>query len=228
MKDLYIHPYWLIAGSAAFALIPAGLAMVTSYMKVSIVLSMIRNGLGTPQVPSGTVIMALSTALTAWIMAPVAGQSYGIMQDLPAPDLRGPPSFQDYGRYLTALRPWKDFMRLHGGSREKEFFLSLGQDSGKMAPADPGVRTLNEDDLRIILPAFILSELKESFAMAFAVMLPFLVIDLVVANILTGLGMYMVSPVMISLPLKLMLFVISDAWLLLARGLVQSYAIQQG
>lgn len=226
---MIMHPYWLIAASAALAVIPIALAMVTSYMKVSIVLGMLRSGLGTQQVPSGTVIMALSLALTCCIMAPVAGETVDILARNPLPaEVTAPPDLNTLNRYTALLMPWRRFMETHTGEREKRFFKEITDLQLKDQPQTEGENECRPDSLRIILPAFILSELKQAFAMAFVIMIPFLVIDLVVANILVGLGMYMVSPVMVALPLKLLLFVVSDAWLLLARGLINSYSIIPG
>lgn len=222
-----IHPYWLIIASSMFALIPVGLALVTSYMKVSIVLGMLRSGLGTPQVPSGSVIMALSFALTAFIMAPVAKESAEIIASQKLPSFKESPSLQSLKSLILILDPWKKFMNSQAGESEKRFFREMRMSFLKKAgkPLDDEGEGDLPKTLQIVLPAFVFSELKEAFAMAFVVLLPFLIIDLVVANILVGLGMYMVSPVMISLPLKLFLFVGSDAWMFLARGLVESYQI---
>jgi len=222
-----IHPYWLIVASSIFALIPVGLALVSSYMKVSIVLGMLRSGLGTPQIPSGSVIMALSFALTAFIMAPVAQESVEVIKLQKLPSLKESPSSQSLKNLALILEPWKKFMDLQAGVSEKRFFRDMR--ISFLSKAKRPVTDVNEENLsqtlQIVLPAFVFSELKEAFAMAFVVLLPFLIIDLVVANVLVGLGMYMVSPVMISLPLKLFLFVGSDAWMFLARGLIESYQV---
>ncbi len=220
-----MHPYWLIAASAVLAIIPVALAMVTSYMKVSIVLGMLRSGLGAQQVPSGTIIMALSLALTCCIMAPVAEETLNIVARNPLTIEEQVPSLATLDRVTPVLMPWRRFMETHTGHRERRFFEEITR--GSLPPAD-GETECRPPGLRVILPAFIFSELKQAFAMAFVILIPFLVIDLVVANILVGLGMYMVSPVMIALPLKLLLFVVSDAWLLLARGLISSYSVLPG
>lgn len=216
------HPIWLIVFAAALALIPVLLALVTSYLKVSIVLGMLRASLGTPQVPSAAVLMALSMALTFYIMAPVGKQTLEILRQQPSMQFDTMPGRKDWKGMLAILGPLQDFLRQHAGEREKQFFMKTANDLeiGGLASGEPFA---GEDSLHVLLPAFVFSELKQAFAMGFAVMLPFLVIDIIVANILVGMGMYMVSPMMISLPLKLMLFVLSDAWLLLARGLIYSY-----
>ena len=120
--------------------------------------------------------------------------------------------------------PWLKFMADHTGSREIRSLTQLNAEpkSGDEIPQEI-LRTEVINHPRILIPAFMLTELKQAFAMGFVLLLPFLVIDLIVANVLAGLGMFMVSPSMISLPLKLLLFVVSDGWILLSRGLILSY-----
>ena len=217
-----VHQFWIIIIGAILALIPMLMALVTSYMKVSIVLGMLRNGLGTQQVPSASVIAAISLALTFYIMSPVIDQTLEILSRQDKSVFRSIPTLEKVGDYKVLLDPWRHFMKAHAGEREMKVFSDLSSKN-----ADQPVtasETLDADEsLRVIIPAFVMSELKGGFAMAFVVLLPFLVIDLVVSNLLIGMGMMMVSPMMISLPLKLIVFVVSDAWILLARGIVNSY-----
>ena len=221
--NLATHPMWLVVGSLLIALVPILIGVVTSYLKVSIVLGMLKNALGTQQVPGGTIIMALSLALTAFIMAPVFKKTGELAQHLEFSKIeKVAPNAQTIGQVGTILRPWQEFMQNHVGQKELAVFAGLAEGTGDSVPSDEKVLAARSS-LRILIPAFVLTELKQGFAMAFLVILPFLVIDLIVANILVGMGMTMVSPVMISLPLKLLLFVASDGWLLLVRGLVNSY-----
>jgi type III secretion protein R len=119
--------------------------------------------------------------------------------------------------------PWREFLEKHSGPRELAALLDLDQGGGaKVISSSESMRS-QQPPLRVVLPAFVISELKEAFTMGFLVLLPFLLIDLIVANILAGLGMFMMSPAMISLPIKILLFVMSDAWLVIIRGLVLSY-----
>ena len=215
-----IHPFWLIFASAVMALVPMFMALVTSYMKVSIVLGMLRNGLGTQQVPSASVIAALSLALSFFIMSPVVESTMQIAVKQDMSFFKSVPRIEDIEKYKDLLGPWKDFMKKHTGDREQGVFLDLLSASSVNGEKD--VEAMKES-YRVIIPSFVMTELKQGFAMAFVVLLPFLVIDLIVANLLIGMGMMMVSPVMISLPLKLILFVMSDAWILLARGIINSY-----
>ena len=212
--DLIDHPGWLVLSITGLSLMPLAVAVLTSYMKVSIVLGILRSGLGAQQVPSNLVLAVLAMALSFHIMSPVLERSLDRAEAIDKNQLKN-------SEYLTrsvrgVLAPWIDFLYAHSGKRELASFSELDQQGnalnlGKRPP------------LRVLLPAFVISELKESFSMAFVILLPFLVIDLIVSNILVGLGMFMVSPIMISLPLKIAFFVASDAWLLLSRALVYSY-----
>lgn len=208
-----VHPYWLLAATFLMALVPVALGACTSYLKISIVLGMLRNALGTQQAPGGLIVMTLSLALSLSIMAPVLEESLAAADALRASDLAQPPRQEALKAAAALGAPWRRFMLLHAGSRELQMLASLN--------ALPGAG--DDPPLSVLLPAFAISELKEAFAMGFVLLLPFLVIDLVVANVLAGLGMYMMSPVMISLPLKLLLFVVADGWLLLCRALLLSY-----
>lgn len=219
MSAAAVHPGWLLAVSIAMALLPLVVTAASSYLKISIVLGMLRSGLGTPQVPGSLVITALSFALTLYVMGDVIERSV----DCGAGAAGGAPlssfNVEDLRRIGGAASgPWREFMAKHTGHRELEFV------------ADPTMQgELREQanlNLAALSLAFMLTELKEAFAMAFALLLPFLVIDLIIANILTGMGMFMVSPVLISLPLKLLAFVYADGWLLLMRGLAASYEVQ--
>ncbi len=226
-----LHPVWLIVFAAGISLLPVVLGLCTAYIKVSIVIGMLRNALGAQQVPGNLVVLALSLSLTAYVMGPVANETLQISEKLNAIELNTLPAKESLEQFSRLLEPWRDFMQKHSGKREIKSFSEL-QD---IQPAAASLTQLPKDSqeaaegqlervpLNILFPAFVVSELKEAFAMAFVVLLPFLVIDLIVANLLTGLGMAMVSPVLVALPVKLILFVLADGWLLLARSLVLSY-----
>lgn len=220
-----LNPYWLLIVAGVVACLPILVGLATAYLKVSIVLGMLRSGLGAQNVPSGLVVMVLSLALTLFIMAPMLSDSYDIIKTLPTEQIFREPSLGDLQRYQPALEPWERFLRHHAGHRELAAFVQLDRSSKEPSAEADAQPTASSVDFKLLLPAFILTELKEAFAMAFVLLLPFLVIDLVVANILVGLGMFMVSPVMIALPLKLILFVAADGWLLLTRGLILSYRL---
>lgn len=238
------HPIWFIVITGAIALTPIFIGLVTSYVKVSVVLGMLRSGLGAQQVPSGMVVMAMSLAMTFYIMAPVFNQVAEIAQTIDFGATNARPTVESLQRMAPLFDPWKAFMLEHAGKREiaalngltDEWKSKQSKEGGSPESAEPPTTeesTLPPPEapekeavsLRVLLPAFVMSELKEAFAMGFVLLLPFLVVDLVVANILVGMGMFMVSPVMIALPLKLILFVVSDGWLLLTKGLIHSYSV---
>jgi type III secretion protein R len=219
------HPYWLIVASVLLALLPMVVGLCSSYLKVSIVLGLLKSGLGTQQVPSALIVMALSVALSLRIMGPVGVHTWELAQKIDHRVFTAPP-MQMFAECRPLFEPWREFMAAHSGVHEIEALLSL-----EAQPADAQDTTekraqkvdLAKHDFSMLIPAFVLTEIKEAFAMGFALLLPFLVIDLVVANVLAGLGMMMVSPAMVSLPLKLVLFVVADGWVLLAKGLILSY-----
>jgi type III secretory pathway component EscR len=234
MLSQTMHPVWLVLVAAAFAAIPIVLGLFTAYVKISVVLGLLRSALGTQQVPSGLVIMALSLSLTLYTMGPVLDESVKALDEKKLQSLMETPTLAGFSALTPALAPFRTFLLAHSGSRELRVLTDLAARQTharseqpkeeapsalefKEAPAPESI------PLSALLPAFVLTELKEAFAMGFVLLLPFLVIDLIVANVLVGMGMMMVSPVMVSLPLKLVLFVVADGWLLLAKGLLQSY-----
>jgi len=236
----HTNPFWIIVTTFAVALLPVLAGLLTSYIKVSIVLGMLRSALGAQQVPSGLVVMALSIALTGFIMAPTIEKTFQIADTIDFSLIKEAPSLDSISAFAPLLEPWREFMSKHSGSREIAVFEGLAEaidyaDSERpvdsvaenllLLPIEVEGEATSEEhiSLRVLIPAFVLSELKGAFAMGFVLLLPFLVVDLIVANVLVGMGMFMVSPVMISLPLKLMLFVVADGWLLLSKGLIESY-----
>lgn len=210
-----INPIWLLMCAVFLALVPLLIGLVTSYIKISIVLGLFRSGLGAQQVPSGLVVMALSFAMTLFVMAPTLEETRRIGETVDFARLAANPKLENLKPLEVLLEPWTSFVSEHAGAAEVAAFTGLAAPKSK----------LEGRSLRVLIPAFILSELKEAFAMGFVLLLPFLVVDLIVANILVGMGMYMVSPVMISLPLKLILFVLCDGWMLLTKGLIASYQL---
>lgn len=219
-----LNPFWLIFTTSCLALLPIAIGLVTSYVKVSVVLSMVRNALGTQQVPGTLVIMALSLALTCFIMGPVLERSWESAKGIDFEKIiNSTPSAQRLQGLSEVFAPWREFLERHSGQRELAALLTLDQGGrSKVINTAESVHS-SQPPLRVVLPAFVITELKEAFTMGFLVLLPFLLVDLIVANILAGLGMFMMSPAMISLPIKILLFVLSDAWLVIIRGLVLSY-----
>ena len=207
-----------LAVVVALALAPFVAVMVTSFTKIVVVLSLLRNALGLQQVPPNIVLNGLALVLTLYVMQPVgarmaeaAGGGMGVSA-IPT----------STGSMLTtvnlAKEPLRDFMVKHSRPNERQFFLRTAQ---HVDPARQAAMT--ERDFVIVVPAFVVNELSVAFQIGFLIFLPFLVIDLVISNILLAMGMMMLSPTTISLPFKLLLFVLVDGWVKLAHGLVLSY-----
>jgi type III secretion protein R len=200
------------------ALAPFVAVMVTSFTKIVVSLSLLRNALGLQQTPPNVVINGLALILTLYVMYPV-----GLQMQVEA--AKAPPAAQssDTAKLLgyanAAKEPLRNFLIKHCSARERAFFLKTAQ---KVVPPDKA-RQLTDRDFIVVTPAFTVSELTAAFQIGFLIFLPFLVIDLVVSNILLALGMMMLSPTTVSLPFKLLLFVLIDGWAKLAHGLVLSY-----
>ena len=227
------NPLWILLFTFVVAGVPLFVSLGTSYVKVHIVLGMLRNGLGTQNVPGPMVVAALSLAITGVVMAPVLQKTCTALEELEVSEDTELLELLKSTELSKVFQPWRAFMQVHAGERELLVFTSLQQNTAFENDQDeasdlverPGENDLSDPAYASLVPAFIVSELKEAFAMAFALLLPFLVIDVVVSNILVGLGMYMVSPVLISLPLKLLIFVFADGWLLVVNGLIRSYQV---
>ena len=215
--ELLNQPMSLVLIVALLGLVPLLAMALTAFVKISTVLHITRSAIGAPSVPSNAVILALSAALTLIAMAPVGARISARL--LPAVEQPAPNATQLIVNLATAVRePMRDFLSANASASEKSRFLKLAKESA----GDPAL--IGADDLSVIIPAFIVSELIAAFALGFAIYLPFLVIDLVVSNVLLSLGMSMMNPVQISLPFKLLLFVASDGWGLLAQNLVAGYS----
>jgi type III secretion protein R len=217
--DLLGRPLALVVALALVSLLPFVFMSVTSFVKISTVLQIVRGAIGAQSVPSSTVIMALAAALTVLTMAPV-GQK---IADRAAPLFAAketPDTVVLVEGGIDAFRePMRDFLARNANSREKERFLAVA----RSARPEPDRAQVHPDDLTVLVPAFVVTELSEAFAVGFLLYLPFLVIDLVVANILLALGMQMLSPTQVSLPFKLLLFVGIGGWGLLAQALASGY-----
>lgn len=203
--------------------IPLVFVTTTSFVKISVVFSVLRNALGTGQIPSGTVITALSLILTLYVMAPVGAA----MMDAAAPsataiDPNAPLAHPSdlLATIRAGAEPLRTFLLHNAGERERSLFLDLARE----ARPEPQRAGVGENDLLVVAPAFIVTELSEAFQLGFLIYLPFLIVDLVIANVLTALGLSSLSPTQVSLPFKLLLFVMVDGWYLLARALVLGYA----
>jgi type III secretion protein R len=191
--------------------------MITSFTKIVVVLSLLRNALGLQQVPPNLITNGLALVLSIYVMYPVSLEIHSKVMEFENP-------LKDTGTILEVVsnskEPMREFLSKHADLREREFFISS---INKMLANKEGSSDVRNDDFIILIPAFTISELTSAFQMGFLIFLPFIVIDLVVANVLMAMGMMMLSPTVISLPFKLLLFVLIDGWAKLAHGLVLSY-----
>jgi type III secretion protein R len=210
-------PFYLIITLVLLSLAPFVAMMVTSYVKIVVVLSLIRNALGIQQIPPNIVMNGLAIILSFYIMYPIAQDTYEILQkaQIKPDDVTSILKATD-----QAKEPLRGFLKKHASPRERAFFFKTAQ---KMWPPER-TKNLKDDDLMILIPAFTVSELTSAFQIGFLIFLPFIVVDIIVSNVLLALGMMMVSPMTISLPLKLLLFVVADGWTRLIHALVLTYA----
>jgi type III secretion protein R len=263
------NPVVMVIVLGALSLAPFVLIMLTSFVKISVVLSILRNALGTQQVPPNQVITGLSFVLTLFVMSPVAERMYEAAGAVPnTANIFSEASVKTlFDSAQRGKEPLRRFLAQHAHAKDRLLFMELAArldqqsrqtlaakpvapakpveppkpvdaakpvdpakpaTTGPAKPAEPPApaktTTVEKDDFRVLIPSFVTSELKSAFQIGFLVFLPFLVIDMVVANILLSMGMSMLSPSVISLPFKLLLFVLMDGWFLLVRGLVLTYA----
>lgn len=264
------NPVVMVIVLGALALAPFVVIMLTSFVKISVVLSILRNALGTQQVPPNQIITGLSFVLTIFIMVPVVQKMYdtaGAVSN--SKDIFSEASVKSlFDASRKAKEPLRHFLSRHAQPKDRELFMDLavrletsaepaarpgtsaappstpssqgtatpaqaGQTSpasiapavtGQTAPsrADDANRP-DKEDFEVLIPAFVTSQLKEAFEVGFLIFVPFIIVDMVVANILLAMGMQMLSPTVISLPFKLLLFVVVDGWFMIVRGLVLSY-----
>lgn len=194
---------------AMFSLLPFLFCCMTSFLRFVVVFAMLKTAMGTQQVPPAIVIIGLSIILTFYTM----GATFQKMYDM------GSVPYQKNGDMIAAIqegsKPLKEFMMKQTRESDLTFFVEM---THKVKPKSP-------DDISIweVAPAYIMSELKTSFEISFIIFVPFIILDLVVANILLALGMFMLSPTIISMPFKLLIFIAVDGWALIIQGLVTSY-----
>lgn len=190
--------------------LPAALLMMTGFTRIIIVLSLLRQALGTQSAPPNQVMIGLALFLTMFVMTPVIDKIYA---DAYQPLSENKITMQE--ALDKGVTPLKEFMMKQ--TREADLMLFANMVQLK------AIKTPEEVPLRVLVPAFITSELKTAFQIGFAIFIPFLIIDMVVASVLMAMGMMMVSPAIVSLPFKLMLFVLVDGWQLMMGSLVQSF-----
>ena len=200
-------------------LIPFAAVMVTSYTKLVVVFSLLRNALGIQQVPPNIVLNSLALIFSVYVMAPVGLEmtekleQKGVFQQgrMRTADL--------FDALSEAREPLRTFMMKHGKERERKFFQRTAE---KLWPPERA-KNLQESDFMVVIPAFTVSELTAAFQIGFVIYLCFVAIDLILANVLLALGMSMVSPTVVSVPFKLLLFTVLDGWSLLIHNLVLTY-----
>ncbi len=212
-------PFYLMIPLALMALIPFLAVMGTSFLKLVVVFSILRNATGLQQIPPNIAMNALAIILTLYIMAPIGYETWDIIQEENI-------SFQteNSGALMEDIQllaqPYREFLKKNTNERERNFFLKTARILWPKAYQSQ----LSADDLVVLMPSYCISELTKAFEIGFLLYLPFIIIDLIVSNILLAMGMMMVSPMTISLPFKLLLFVLLDGWTRLIHGLVLSYA----
>ena len=200
----------LIALLTVLSLAPSILVMVTSFTRIVVVLSLLRTALGTATAPPNSVLISLALFLTAFVMAPSFERVYDVgVKPLINNQITTEQAFE------RSAAPLRAFMLKNVREKDLRMFVDMAHEA---QPATP-----EEMSLRVLVPAFMISELKRAFEIGFLLFLPFLIIDLVVASILMSMGMMMLPPVAVSLPFKLIFFVLVDGWSLVAGSLVQSY-----
>lgn len=202
----------LVGLITVLSLAPSILIVVTSFTRIIVVLSLLRSALGVQQTPPNTVLISLALFLTAFIMAPTFQKSYadGVAPFM-AEEMEAPEAF------AKSVAPFRDFMLAH--VREKDLALFF-----EMSKADRPTDA-SETPLQVLIPAYLISELNRAFQIGFLIFVPFVVIDMVIASILMSMGMMMLPPVMISLPFKLIFFVLVDGWNLVAGSLVKGFGV---
>ncbi|MBS1169196.1 MAG: fliP [Burkholderiaceae bacterium] len=194
----------------SLSFLPAALLMMTSFTRIIIVLSMLRQALGTQSAPPNQVILGLSLFLTFFVMSPVFDKAYtDAYQPLSENKITMTQALE------KGAAPFKSFMLKQTREADLALYVKLSNTPQLQGPEDV--------PMRVLIPAFVTSELKTAFQIGFAIFIPFLIIDMVVASVLMSMGMMMVSPAIVSLPFKLMLFVLVDGWHLLIGSLAQSF-----
>ncbi|MBX6427269.1 MAG: flagellar type III secretion system pore protein FliP [Variibacter sp.] len=200
----------LVALITVLSLAPSILVMVTSFTRIVVVLSLLRTALGTATAPPNAVVVSLALFLTVFVMGPAFQRAYEQgLRPLTAGEIDVEQAFE------RSSEPFRDFMLKNVREKDLALFMDLSREPRPARPEDIS--------MRILTPAFMISELRRAFEIGFLLFLPFLIIDLVVASVLMSMGMMMLPPVVVSLPFKLIFFVLVDGWNLVAGSLVQSF-----
>lgn len=212
------NPTLLIVVLGIASMAPFIAVMVSSYVKIVVVVYLVRNALGIQQIPPNLAVNGLAIILSLYIMAPIGTSMYETLatQSVDLSSIKDP---AELAVFSESIEPLREFLISHTQEGERQFFHDT---TAKIWPKEQAA-TVTKDDFLILLPSFTMSQLTSAFQIGFLVYLPFIAIDLIVSNILLSMGMMMVSPMTISLPFKLLLFVMVDGWTRLIHGLVLTY-----
>ncbi len=206
----------LVALITILSLAPSILMMVTSFTRIIVVLSLLRSAIGIQQTPPNPVLISLALFLTAFIMAPTFEKAYNEgIEPLIEEEIEEREAFE------KTAAPFHEFMMSHVRDKDLALFMDMAEDSGNPVK----VEKPEDTPFRVLVPAFMISELKRAFEIGFLIFIPFLIIDMVVASTLMSMGMMMLPPVLISLPFKLIFFVVIDGWAMLSESLVKSFGV---
>lgn len=219
------RPLVMLTVLAAISMVPFVIMMATSFVKIAVVLALIRNALGTQQVPPNVVVTGLALILTIYVMLPVGYEVYRAAGTVINQGTNQPLLSQASVELLVKAseqgkEPLRDFLLKNVHPQERALFYNLAL---RLTKNEEDRAKITDKDFINIIPAFCISELTEAFQIGFVIFLPFLIIDIVVANILLSLGMFQISPITLSLPFKLLLFVLVDGWHLITKGLILGY-----
>jgi type III secretion protein R len=215
-ETLTSNPIAILLLFAAFSLVPLFVATMTGFLKISVVMFLVRNALGIQQTPPNLALYAIALVLTLYISAPMLGEAYGRLTEKPI-DLNSVEGIKT--AINKAKGPLQEHLSRFTSPKERQFFVAA---TSRIWPESARAE-VSENDFVILLPAFISSELTRAFEIGFLIYLPFLVIDLIVSITLIAMGMIFVPPTLISVPLKLLLFVAVDGWARLLHGLILTY-----
>lgn len=216
MQDLSLNPMTLALFLGALSLLPIMLIICTSFLKISMVLLLTRNAMGVQQIPPNMAIYGIALAATLFVMAPVFNEMSEHVKAVPI-DMKTPEKLDSTTH--NAIEPLQHFMLKNA---DPDILTHLQENAQRMWPKTMA-DSLTHDSLMLLIPSFVLSELQNGLKIGFLIFIPFIVVDLIVSNVLLALGMQMVSPMTISLPLKILLFVLVSGWTRLLDGLFYSY-----
>jgi type III secretion protein R len=215
-------PFSLIVLLVGMSLLPFLAMVATSYLKIVVVISLVRNALGIQSIPPNMVVNALALILSFFVMAPVVEKGWDIFREEAAKNKEAKAVYETQIA-AKAAEPMREWLIRQTDEKSRAFFVSTAEQL--WAKEGEEKAEVNPESFYILIPSFCVSELTKAFQIGFLVYLPFIAIDIIISNILLAMGMMMVSPVTISLPFKLLLFVMVNGWTLLIQGLVRGYIL---